>query len=168
MNQMCQVDQINELINNNNNNNTQLVINWVNEVSWGNEIARWMRCTMWVMCWVNVSWVNEIARCMIRTRWMRRVRSGLLVQLVKRSSKTLLVVWESLTSNFMSRWWQVGSFDKKLTFNRHCGLKELQHACDKTGCKIRVLVQCQVYITSHVHRAYEYSGSFEVCWVHMT
>ena len=31
-----------------------------------------------------------------------------------------------------------------------------------------VALQCRIYIISNVHKAYDYSGSFVVFWVHMT
>ena len=48
----------------------------------------------------------------------------------------------------------------------HCGLVESARTCEETGCEFDSW-QCQIYIISHVHRAYDYLGHFRVLWVHM-
>ena len=56
--------------------------------------------------------------------------------------------------------------ETKLFKIRHCGLVELARTWDGTGCEFHSW-QCQIYIISHVHRAYDYSGPFGILWVHM-
>ena len=48
----------------------------------------------------------------------------------------------------------------------HCDLVGSARTWDGTGCEFDSW-QCQIYIISHVHRAYDYLGPFGVLWVHM-
>ena len=51
-------------------------------------------------------------------------------------------------------------------FSVNCGLVESACTWNGTGCEFDSW-QCQIYIISHVHRAYDYSGPFGVLWVHI-
>ena len=49
---------------------------------------------------------------------------------------------------------------------RHCGLVGSAGTWDGTGCEFDFW-QCQIYIVSNNHRAYDYLGPFGVLWVHV-
>ena len=96
--------------------------------------------------------------------------SSLLAQLVEHSFRTLPKcekAWRRSSSPGEGKQFPLIRKLPSTIKNPSLWPKGISTRLRRNGLQVRVLVQRRIYIISHFHRAYDYSGPFRVLWVHM-